>query len=410
MIDEINITTSNYFVTHHHADPERLIVSFASRGFAGGGEPIEEFALTLRRQGVSAIFVTDRHAQWWNHTETHSVFIRIAEVCKQYRYVGLIGESMGASGAISFTPFFPGVNRVLAFCPQFSIASPFIEFDARFRDMKKIIPLFQFLSHDQSISKSRIEILYGNLEWEDYIHSCMYMAADFSVTTIDGAPHDVARHLKHGVGSNLLNSLITEFCSFDNNFDKHLIKKILGELYVDNHLKRWHNALFSETSERQKHLPVLAPAPEGLINLSQGRPADQSSISIYSHGSTTAEDAQGAVNNILTGSYSFHTDEEEGAWWSVDLGSVREIREIRIYNRSDSDMTARRFRCFKIELKIPDTGIYETYHNEISDSAPNYLGYPFVWIPVMKIYASSVRISLTRKDFLHLDEVQVYGL
>jgi hypothetical protein len=226
-----NIATSNYFVTHHRADPKRVIVSFASRGFNAAGEPIEEFARTLAAFGVSAIFVTDRSGQWWNHPETFRIFPEIARLCSRYEHIGLIGESMGASGAIAFSRFLPEAARILGFSPQYSVASPFIEFDKRYRNAKDEIGFFNFAAYNDADARRKAQLLFGNVEWEDHIHASMFLSEGFKAGFIDGAPHDVAGHLKTAYNRNVLSTLSERFCDFARPFDDDAIASAVGDLY-----------------------------------------------------------------------------------------------------------------------------------------------------------------------------------
>lgn len=76
--------------------------------------------------------------------------------------------------------------------------------------------------------------------------------------------------------------------------------------------------------------PPPTPTP-GSLNLALNRPAKQSSTSQWSH----PDDAQGAVDGNVSGGYGFHTASEPTPWWQVDLGAVRALTEIRIFNRRD---------------------------------------------------------------------------
>lgn len=404
----LDIVTDNYFVKHYHQNCDRVIVSFASRGFAGAGEPIEEFAGTLAKLGVSAIFVTDRHALWWNHHDTGWIFQHIAAICKNYRNVGVIGDSMGGSGAIAYTSYYPDVGRVLAFGPQYSIASPFIEFDARYRDMKHQISKYYFDAYNCLKSKDRVDILYGNLVWEDYLHAAMFRSHGFRITTVNGCPHDVARHLKWGVGENKLASLLEAFCSFSNNFDDMTIKKVLGDLVTDN-LLIGSAEPFAETVTRQRSNVTPVPAPIGVVNLALRRPATQSSLSAYSIGATLEADASGAVSGVLTGAYSFHTSDDDGAWWAVDLGESCEIVEVRIYNRTDNDHVAERFSRFAIAVSPQTNDTFTTVFVRNDQSLPSLAGVPFSWSPPEPLHGRCVRIALLGRNFLHLDQVEIFG-
>ena len=110
----------NYAITHYKIDPNRLIVVFASAGMDGLGEPLEEFRGTLSRLGVSMAFVIDRSPRWFNHAETPQALAQAARIARDYRHAGVLGESMGGSGAIIFADVCPTADRILALTPQYS--------------------------------------------------------------------------------------------------------------------------------------------------------------------------------------------------------------------------------------------------------------------------------------------------
>jgi hypothetical protein len=58
---------------------------------------------------------------------------------------------------------------------------------------------------------------------------------------------------------------------------------------------------------------LLPAAADPLI--SDGKWATQSSISEWSRGATPEQDAGRALNNNISGTYGFHTLEEDAPWW-----------------------------------------------------------------------------------------------
>lgn len=85
--------------------------------------------------------------------------------------------------------------------------------------------------------------------------------------------------------------------------------------------------------ERGQRLPPLTPpsTTKPTPNLALNQPAKQSSTSQWSQ----PNDARGAVDGNVSGGYGFHTESEPNAWWQVDLGAVKALAEIRIFNRRD---------------------------------------------------------------------------
>ena len=118
-------------------------------------------------------------------------------------------------------------------------------------------------------------------------------------------------------------------------------------------------------------------------------------------------EANGAISGMITGFYSFHTDFEKEPWWMVDLGEVVRLKEIKIFNAEAA--IARRSAKFALEYSL-DNKVWNLLH-ERTDETPfgGYDGNPFVWRATQPAVASYVRIRLTSENWLHLDQVEVYG-
>lgn len=408
---DTRLETENYLVTHYHDDPARIVVAFASAGMDGLGEPIEEFRTTLRSLGPSTMFVIDRKRHWYNHQDTRDVFTQAAAIVDRYVEAGCLGESMGGSGAILFSRYCPRVSRVLAFAPQYSIASPFIDFDQRFRGMEQSFPHRRFADFAETPIPRVCQILYGNTEWLDFLHAAMFQANNFPVTYVNGAGHLVARHLKRGAHDNLLLPLVREFCVFGQPFTQDVVRRVLGELCTPLPLLpgyRFADALRMEEPWRESPTRPLPPPPAAPL-ISLNKPAEQSSISAWSRGATTRTDAAGANNGKITGSYAFHTDEEDGPWWSVDLGSPFAVQEIRLYNRIDNLATARRARHFELLVRLGARDWTPVFRKTDGSMFGGADGMPFIWHPGQPVRAEQIRVRLIGRDFLHLDQVEVYG-
>lgn len=143
--------------------------------------------------------------------------------------------------------------------------------------------------------------------------------------------------------------------------------------------------------------PKTAPASEKTVNLALGRYASQSSL--YDGAS------QGAVDGVKVGDPGFHTLEEQGAWWQVDLGSVRPLTEIVVFNRMDCCSE----RARTLEVKLSDDG--KTWKTLMANKDMIFGGSDGkpLRVSAKGSAARYVRLQLAGKDFLHLDEVEVYG-
>lgn len=139
-----------------------------------------------------------------------------------------------------------------------------------------------------------------------------------------------------------------------------------------------------------------APQASGRQNLALGKPATQSST--YNGGAAArAVDGNTAGNwpdNSVT-----HTDNTAASWWQVDLGAVRELGEVVLYNRTDC--CAERLANF--EVKVSNDGATWTKVAELAGTAPQRSSYP------LNANGRYVRVQLRGTEVLSLAEVEVYG-
>ncbi len=157
-----------------------------------------------------------------------------------------------------------------------------------------------------------------------------------------------------------------------------------------------------------KKIPKIYVA-QGRKNLSKNRKCSQSSTSTWSKKSEIELDARGAVNGDISGGYGFHTDIEDGAWWQVDLGAVAGIDEIKIYNRMDQKGVAERSSKIAIDMGLNEQSFVEVFRRELDEPFGGVDGDPLTFNPVIPIPARFVRIRLLVRNYLHLDEVEVFG-
>ncbi len=145
----------------------------------------------------------------------------------------------------------------------------------------------------------------------------------------------------------------------------------------------------------------------GEINLAMGKMASQSSTGY-------GGEPQRAVDGNTDGNYwansVSHTNNAPQEWWQVDLGGVRDIGRIRVWNRTDCCAE----RLSKFYIFVSDEPFVTTGLRDI-------LNTPGVWhayvekletrnreIPVKKS-GRYVRIQLAAADYLSLAEVEVLG-
>jgi len=138
-------------------------------------------------------------------------------------------------------------------------------------------------------------------------------------------------------------------------------------------------------------------SPEGLAQ-ARGTPSTVSAVK-------TADDARGAVDGVKDGKWGFHTAAENNPWWQVDLGEVRPLARVLVYNRCDAAE-----RAAKLTLLLSDDG--KTWREAYRHNGTVFHGFtdskPLV-ISLDGAKARFVRIQLPGNEYLHLDEVEVFG-
>ena len=151
------------------------------------------------------------------------------------------------------------------------------------------------------------------------------------------------------------------------------------------------------------------PAPEGLENIALGKVATQSSTSAWSYVRSPADDAAGGIDGRQDGNFGFHTDFEESPWWMLDLGTLATIREIRLFNRLDDEGIARRAARLVIEVGFRADELSEVFRRESGEAFGGVDGQPMIFRPSVPIPGRYVRVRLLTRNYLHLDQVEVYG-
>jgi FkbM family methyltransferase len=142
------------------------------------------------------------------------------------------------------------------------------------------------------------------------------------------------------------------------------------------------------------------PPPSRAVNKALGKPASQSSLSIWSR----PDDAQGGNNGERTGAFGFHTDIEPRPWWQVDLERMGPIQEIRVFNRVD--VCSERARTMTISVSA-DGQRWEQIHDQSGRRFGGIDGRPLRVFP-RRMEAQFVRFQLQETQYFHLDEVEIY--
>ena len=211
---------------------------------------------------------------------------------------------------------------------------------------------------------------------------------------------DIDRRIRRGVGGDFQGQL-----AFKAVADRGEIEQFLdGFSQVEDTTLRDYWLSFTSRSWRHS----VFPPPPG-VNIALGKSATQSSISVWSNGQTIETDAARAVSGTFSGQGAFHTDIEACPWWRVDLAEMYLVQEVRIYNRMDNATIKARASKFRIQVS-PDGHRWETAFSKTDDSLFGGVdGDPFIWRPSPRVPARFVQVQLLETQFLHLDQVEVYG-
>jgi mono/diheme cytochrome c family protein len=116
-------------------------------------------------------------------------------------------------------------------------------------------------------------------------------------------------------------------------------------------------------------------------------------------------DAAGGCDGVKDGGQGFHTDKQDQPWWQVDLGKPQPVARVVIWNRCDC---AERAAWLQICLSDDGRSWKTVYRHDgriffgFSDNKP-------LSVQLTNQPARFVRIQLPGNEFLHLDEVEVFG-
>ena len=151
------------------------------------------------------------------------------------------------------------------------------------------------------------------------------------------------------------------------------------------------------------------PAPN-FTNVALRKPSRQSSL--FGEGQAKLRGrVQGHANDgFRTGTFGFHTAFEDEPWWAVDLLERYVIKAVHIYNRADDPALAARARHIAVEISSTGSAWTEIYAHKGAPAFHGSGGGPLVVTFDKVIVARHLRIISRTKTFLHLDEVEVYGI
>ncbi|HVY16843.1 MAG TPA: glycosyltransferase family 2 protein [Rhodopila sp.] len=160
--------------------------------------------------------------------------------------------------------------------------------------------------------------------------------------------------------------------------------------------------------------PSLQPASGAppLDNVAVRKPTFQSSVYDPQGHPEPAKSRtmDGANSGFRTGTYGFHTALEPQPWWCVDLLWLHRIREIHIYNRMDDPAVLHRAAHLQVWAGAgTDTSFWTLLLDRSSDEPFGADRLPLVVKVEQDRPFRFIRIGLADTNYLHLDEVEVYG-
>ncbi len=120
---------------------------------------------------------------------------------------------------------------------------------------------------------------------------------------------------------------------------------------------------------------------------------------------TAITDAMGGCDGVKDGKWGFHTQLQPNPWWQVDLGTAVPVDHVALWNRCDAAS-----RSDKIIVQFSQDG--QAWTDVYAHSGPTFFGFtdgkPLV-VPAAGESTRFVRVTLRGTDYLHLDEVEVFG-
>ena len=137
-----------------------------------------------------------------------------------------------------------------------------------------------------------------------------------------------------------------------------------------------------------------------LVNIAIGKKAFQSSYSQWSK----PDDSMRAVNGLKNGKFSFCTEIEEKPWWMVDLGNIFPIELVKIFNREDC--ASERVKGMEILFSL-DSKQWRKIA-VINYPFGGYISGEPLTLDFRDEWARFVKLQLQSKNYLHLDEVEIF--
>lgn len=117
-------------------------------------------------------------------------------------------------------------------------------------------------------------------------------------------------------------------------------------------------------------------------------------------------DAPGGCDGVKNGNCGFHTAREDQPWWQVDLGRVRRVDQVVVWNRCDTVAA----RAARLRLLLSEDG--QTWRTVYTHDGTVFHGFTDEQPLAVRLENERtrfVRVQLPGSTYLHLDEVEVFG-
>ncbi len=120
---------------------------------------------------------------------------------------------------------------------------------------------------------------------------------------------------------------------------------------------------------------------------------------------STQSDAAGGCDGVKNGRWGFHTNLVESPWWQVDLGDVVAVNRVVVWNRCDAAS-----RAGNVQLQFSDDGAsWRTVYTHDGSVFYGAQGGPPLTVALENDKARYVRVTTPGMNYLHFDEVEVFG-
>jgi hypothetical protein len=140
-------------------------------------------------------------------------------------------------------------------------------------------------------------------------------------------------------------------------------------------------------------------------NIALLKPTVQSSESQYRD--SRKPQGSNANSGVKTGGFGFHTEFEFAPWWIVDLLNIYDIDRIVVFNRQDA--ASERLRTLTVSVSADVLGPWNEVYKSKVGYASEIIVSPLMLRLEPKVAARYIRLHLSEKTALHVDEVEVFG-